>query len=111
MIRVSQHCGLPEGAGEAWLGRRPNLQVPIWWSAANAEDFRKYPAELVAFAPQVILATGSSAMGAPSDGDQRFRLMTSSRTDSWRQPATSQSCLCEVACCASSGLELSQGRL
>ena len=39
-----------------------NLQVRILWGAANPEAFRKYAAELVAFAPDVMLATGSSAV-------------------------------------------------
>jgi putative ABC transport system substrate-binding protein len=44
-----------------WADGR-NIQVRILWGAANPEDLRKYAAELVAFAPDVILATGSSAV-------------------------------------------------
>ena len=35
----------------------------IRWGAGNADDIRKYAAELVALAPDVILATGSSTVG------------------------------------------------
>jgi putative ABC transport system substrate-binding protein len=44
-----------------WADGR-NIQFRILWGAGNPEDFRKYAAELVAFAPDVILATGSSAV-------------------------------------------------
>jgi putative ABC transport system substrate-binding protein len=44
-----------------WADGR-NIRVRILWGAANPEDFRKYAGELVAFAPDVILATGSSAV-------------------------------------------------
>jgi ABC-type uncharacterized transport system substrate-binding protein len=44
-----------------WADGR-NIQVRILWGEANPEDFRKYAAELIAFAPDVMLATGSSAV-------------------------------------------------
>jgi len=45
-----------------WTDGR-NVQIETRWTAGNAEDARKYAAELVALSPNVILATGSSAMG------------------------------------------------
>src|SRR5215510_792905 len=45
-----------------WTDGR-NVQIETRWTAGNAEDARKHAAELVALAPNVILATGSSAMG------------------------------------------------
>jgi putative tryptophan/tyrosine transport system substrate-binding protein len=46
-----------------WTDGR-NVRIDIRWSAVNADDTRKYAAELVALAPDVILASGSAAMGA-----------------------------------------------
>jgi putative ABC transport system substrate-binding protein len=43
-----------------WTADR-NLRIDTRWGAGNAADTRKYAAELVALAPDVILATGSTA--------------------------------------------------
>src|SRR4029077_10704992 len=40
-----------------------NMRIDTRWSAGNAEDTRKYAAELVALAPEVILASGGSVAG------------------------------------------------
>jgi putative ABC transport system substrate-binding protein len=40
-----------------------NVQIDYRWSAGNADNTRKYATELVALAPDVILATGSSTLG------------------------------------------------
>ena len=40
-----------------------NVRIDIRWAAGNAERIRKYAAELVALAPDVILAAGSPAVG------------------------------------------------
>jgi putative ABC transport system substrate-binding protein len=40
-----------------------NVQIDIRWTASNAESTRKFAAELVALAPDVILATGGSVVG------------------------------------------------
>ena len=42
-----------------WIDGR-NLRIDLRWAAANAENYRKNAAELVALAPDVILATGAS---------------------------------------------------
>ena len=39
-----------------------NVRIDIRWAAGNAADIREYAAELVALAPDVILATGSAAL-------------------------------------------------
>jgi ABC-type uncharacterized transport system substrate-binding protein len=44
-----------------WTDR--NVQVDYRWSADNADEARKYAAELVALAPDVMLATGSATVG------------------------------------------------
>src|SRR5262245_63363260 len=53
-----------QGLGElGWtIGR--NVRIDARWAAGNAENFRKYAAELVALAPDVILATSTPAVTA-----------------------------------------------
>jgi putative ABC transport system substrate-binding protein len=53
-LQALQQLGWTEGR---------NIRLDIRWAAADAERIRKYVAELVAFAPDVILATGSSTVG------------------------------------------------
>jgi putative ABC transport system substrate-binding protein len=47
------------------LGRTDglNMRVDVRWSEGRAEDIRKYATELVALAPEVILASGGSVVG------------------------------------------------
>ena len=45
-----------------WIVGR-NVRIDYRWSAGNADNIRKYAAELVAFAPDVILAHGASTVG------------------------------------------------
>src|SRR5262249_4498082 len=40
-----------------------NVQIDYRWTAGNEEDTRKYAAELVALAPDVIFTSGSAAVG------------------------------------------------
>jgi putative tryptophan/tyrosine transport system substrate-binding protein len=40
-----------------------NIEIDYRWSVANEDDTRKYAAELVALAPDVIFGTGSAAVG------------------------------------------------
>jgi putative ABC transport system substrate-binding protein len=40
-----------------------NMRIDIRWTAGNADDIRKYAAELVALAPDVILVSGGTAVG------------------------------------------------
>ena len=42
-----------------WTAGR-NLHIDTLWAAGNADDIRKYSAELVALAPEVILAGGGN---------------------------------------------------
>jgi ABC-type uncharacterized transport system substrate-binding protein len=41
-----------------------NVRIDYRWSAANVDDIRRYAAELVALAPDVILATSGNTVGA-----------------------------------------------
>jgi putative ABC transport system substrate-binding protein len=50
-----QHTGWTDGR---------NVRIDYRWSAGDDERVRKYAAELVALAPDVILATGSATVGA-----------------------------------------------
>ncbi|MFZ1186832.1 MAG: ABC transporter substrate binding protein, partial [Pseudolabrys sp.] len=43
------------------IGR--NVRIDTRWAGANAAEIRRHAAELVALAPDVILATGSSTVG------------------------------------------------
>jgi putative ABC transport system substrate-binding protein len=45
-----------------WIDGR-NLRIDIRWAAGNAADTRKYAAELVALAPEVIVCFGSASVG------------------------------------------------
>ena len=51
--RGLQHAGWSEGR---------NVQIDRRWSAGNVDHLRKYAAELVALAPDAILANGSAAL-------------------------------------------------
>jgi putative ABC transport system substrate-binding protein len=53
-VQGLQHLGWTDGR---------NVRIDTRWAAGNAEDICKYAAELVALAPEVILATGSSTLG------------------------------------------------
>ena len=44
-----------------WIDGR-NVRIEYRWAAGDADDLRKYAAELVALAPDVILANGSAAV-------------------------------------------------
>jgi len=46
-----------------WTGGR-NVRIDTRWAAGDAERFRNYAAELVALAPDVILASGGTGVGA-----------------------------------------------
>jgi len=45
-----------------WVEGR-NVRIDTRWGAGNADDARKYAAELVALAPNVILASGGTVVG------------------------------------------------
>src|SRR6516164_2555436 len=45
-----------------WVDGR-NVQIDTRWPAGDPDNIRRYAAELIALAPDVILATGSSTLG------------------------------------------------
>ena len=52
-----------------WTDGR-NVRIDTRWTAGNAAETRKYAAELVALAPDVILASGSTVVGNITPDDQ-----------------------------------------
>ena len=53
---------LQRGLQQAGWSEGRNVQIDLRWSAGNVDDLRKYAAELVALAPDAILANGSAAL-------------------------------------------------
>jgi ABC-type uncharacterized transport system substrate-binding protein len=53
-----------QGLEESGWSVGRNVRIDIRWSAGNADDTRKYAAELVALAPDIILATTTPAAAA-----------------------------------------------
>src|SRR5215470_3636154 len=57
-------AALVQGLQElGWIDGR-NVQIDYRWGAGDADRFRRYAAELLVFAPDVILAGGGPAMAA-----------------------------------------------
>jgi|SRR5215510_2098767 len=52
-----------QGLEELGWAEGRNARIDIRWGAADAERIRKYAADMVALAPDVILATGSTVVG------------------------------------------------
>jgi putative tryptophan/tyrosine transport system substrate-binding protein len=52
-----------QGLGQLGWSEGVNARIDIRWGASDAERIRKYAAELVALAPDVILTSGSPATG------------------------------------------------
>jgi len=52
-----------QGLRESGWGVGRNVRIDTRWSAGNRDNIRKYAAELVALAPDVILASGGSVVG------------------------------------------------
>ena len=83
MRRIGVLMSTPDDSlGQAWLGALTqglrqsgwevgrNIQFDIRWGAGDTESFRKYAAELVALAPNVVVATANSIV---SDFQQESR--------------------------------------
>ena len=52
-----------QGLGQLGRNIGSNLQIDTRWATANAAEIRRHAADLVALAPDVILAGGTSALG------------------------------------------------
>ena len=55
-------CGIPSGPATIWLDRGRNLRVDTRWSGGQPDEIRKHAAELVALAPEVIMAGGGTVV-------------------------------------------------
>ncbi len=64
MDAQTRHATLLQGLQQLGWTEGRNLRIDTRWGAANADDIRKYAAELVALAPDVILTTGTPATAA-----------------------------------------------
>ena len=71
-----------------WTDGR-NVQIDTRWGASNAEASRKYAAELVALAPDVVLAAASPAVAALQQATRTVPIVFVNVTDPLA-PATSQ---------------------
>src|SRR5436309_1047708 len=60
----ARHVAFVKGLAQlGWTDGR-NVRIDARWTAGNANDTRKYAAELVALAPDVILVGGGASIGA-----------------------------------------------
>jgi putative ABC transport system substrate-binding protein len=59
----ARYAGFLQGLQQLGWSVGNNLQIDYRWSAGNEDDTRKYAAELVALAPDVIFTSGSAALG------------------------------------------------
>ena len=57
-------AALIEGLRQLGWSDRRNIRIDIRWAAGNADNFRKYAAELIALEPDVVLATVTPAVTA-----------------------------------------------
>ena len=58
------HCGVRAGHCRNWAGpTAATCRIDTRWGGGDADRFRRYAAELVALAPDVILVSGGSGMG------------------------------------------------
>jgi putative ABC transport system substrate-binding protein len=63
LARILQSAALLQGLQQlGWIDGR-NVQIDYRLAAGNADNIRKYSAELVALAPDVILVAGTAAVG------------------------------------------------
>jgi len=58
-----RNAGFLQGLQQLGWTVGQNVQIDYRWSAGNIDDTRKYAAELVALAPDVIFAPGSASLG------------------------------------------------
>jgi putative ABC transport system substrate-binding protein len=62
-VAQARNAAFLQGLQEAGWSVGRNVRIDARWSAGNAEEIRKYAAELVALTPDVILAAGSATVG------------------------------------------------
>jgi len=62
-VAQARHSAFLQGLQQLGWTEDRNVRIDTRWATGNAADTRKYAMELVALAPDVILATGGSPMG------------------------------------------------
>ena len=67
-----------------WTDGR-NVRIDFRWSAGNAADTRRFVAELVALAPDVILTSGAAAVAIATSNPQRADRVRASRRSGRRR--------------------------
>jgi len=72
---------LAQGLQEAGWTVGRNLQIDTRWAASDAERFRKYAAELVALAPDVILVNGPAALAQLQQATRSVPIVFTAVTD------------------------------
>src|SRR5262245_42041276 len=61
--RQARNAAFEQGLRQLGWTEGRNVRIEHRWSALDADRARKYAAELLALAPEVILVSGSSALG------------------------------------------------
>ena len=79
-----------------WTDGR-NVQIDTRWAAADAGRIRRYAAELVALAPDVILAAGSITVGPLKQATRNVPHCVRRRSPIRSAPASSQAWLGRAA--------------
>jgi putative ABC transport system substrate-binding protein len=74
-------AGFLQGLQELNWGVGRNLRLDIRWTAGNPVDTRKYAAELVALAPDVIMASGTSVLRPLLEATDRIPVVFTVVTD------------------------------
>src|SRR5262245_38393379 len=70
-----------QGLQEAGWGVGRNIRIEIRWAAGDAANVRKYVAELVELAPDVVLAYGGSVVGAFQQASRTLPIVFVNTTD------------------------------
>jgi hypothetical protein len=66
----------------SWTDGR-NVQIDVRWPAGSPDRIRSYAAELVALAPDVILASGSSSLGPLQQITRTVPIVLRARSCGW----------------------------
>ena len=77
--------GVPAGAGAIGLDIGRNVRIDTRWATAMPTDIRRYAAELVALAPDVILAHGASTVGPLQQATRTVPIVFADRRRSGRR--------------------------
>jgi putative ABC transport system substrate-binding protein len=72
-VRQTRIAAFLQGLQQSGWSDGHNVRIDIRWAAGDADRIRRYAAELVSFAPDVILATGSATVGSDPRSADRVR--------------------------------------